>query len=929
MSHLDLQQNKGRAKDDIVGTISRYIKLTKKGDEFVACCPFHDEDTPSFTVTPATGYYYCFGCGEGGDAIDFVSKHEGIGFAEAVNHIVGNHAGETSPVKRQSIKQPKAMDVWEQIVPVPAEAPSPNFTFNRMTATRTWMYRDAKGGRIGYVCRFDKPEGGKEVVPLTYWVNRETGEMKWRYASFSKPRPMYGLDKLAVKPDAQVLIVEGEKAADAAQKLFGDKLVVVSWPGGGKAVKFVDWSPLKGRRVGLWPDADQKVYPDRHEKAGKLMPFIEQPGTVAMMDIGAALQEVAASLKFIMPPEGVQDGWDLADELPDGFNLMAHAKSAAKTYDEFLSEYFPAPNAEPAPELVGTPEPEQESVNQTPVEPTQDPANDNAASESGDDDYDLDDCGFTVVGYDREGTFIYHHGRGQIRHYRAREFTDNTLAELAPPNWWEKHFAGTNGGIDKKAAVFWISKQAQKQGIYDQECVRGRGAWIDQGRIVVHLGDRLLVDGEVTALNKISSRFVYERAKALGDISESAISDAEGKKIIDTARLFRWERTVSADLLCGWLFLAPICGALKWRPHIWVTGGAGSGKTTVMDKFVRMLMPKGSPLFANGDSTEAGLRQALGSEARPLLIDETEADSQKAKAKMEQVIGLLRQSSSETAAKTFRGTVSGNHQSFALRAMACLSSIGVSLEQAQDIERVEVLHLRPKTDQVNDTPWDVLSGHLLGLAADMSIGDRMMRRAIDMADTINTAIEVFSRVAAVTLESQRNGDQIGALLAGAWCLQHSEAPTFEDAERVISDIDWSERKMTHVEEEVSLIATLVATPVNVGGGMRMTIGDLIEYAAGLGDDQVMSWKNAAHQLQMYGMKVFPAEGVVKIHTANRELLAAMDGTKFSTGFHDRLRRIEGANTMSGKTFRIGNASRNGVAIPLSTLIEVDDNKPPI
>lgn len=377
MSHLDLQQNKGRAKDDIVGTISRYIKLTKKGDEFVACCPFHDEDTPSFTVTPATGYYYCFGCGEGGDAIDFVSKHEGIGFAEAVNHIVGNHAGETSPVKRQSIKQPKAMDVWEQIVPVPAEAPSPNFTFNRMTATRTWMYRDAKGGRIGYVCRFDKPEGGKEVVPLTYWVNRETGEMKWRYASFSRPRPMYGLDKLAVKPDAQVLIVEGEKAADAAQKLFGDKLVVVSWPGGGKAVKFVDWSPLKGRRVGLWPDVDQKVYPDRHEKAGKLMPFIEQPGTVAMMDIGAALQEVAASLKFIMPPEGVQDGWDLADELPVGFNLMAHAKSAAKTYDEFLSEYFPAPNAEPAPELVGTPEPEQE--------PTQNPANDNAASQSDDD----------------------------------------------------------------------------------------------------------------------------------------------------------------------------------------------------------------------------------------------------------------------------------------------------------------------------------------------------------------------------------------------------------------------------------------------------------------------------------------------------------------------------------------------------------------
>lgn len=602
------------------------------------------------------------------------------------------------------------------------------------------------------------------------------------------------------------------------------------------------------------------------------------------------------------------------DGNPTDFNDLAQREGAEAVRKAFDAAFNP-------PEVIPEPEPVEPSLPAV--------ANDNASIVELADENAIDDCSFTVVGYDRDRTFIYHHGRGQVRQYKTNEFTDNALVELAHPNWWETYFPGEKGGINRKAALSWVFNQAQKRGIYDPECVRGRGAWIDQGRLVVHLGDRLLVDGNVTALNKIASRFVYERAKALGDISESAISDAEGAKIIDTARLFRWERNVSADLLCGWLFLAPICGALKWRPHIWVTGGAGSGKTTVMDKFVRLLMPHGSPLFANGDSSEAGLRQALGSEARPLLIDETEADTQKAKAKIEQVIGLLRQSSSETVAKTYRGTVSGSHQAFALRAMACLSSIGVSLEQAQDIERVEVLHLRPKTDRVNDTPWETLSGHLRGLAADMHIGDRMMRRAIDMADTINTAIEVFSRAAAVTLESQRNGDQIGALLAGAWCLQHSEAPKFEDAERVISDIDWSERKTTHVEEEVSLIATLVATPVNVGGGMRMTIGDLIEYAAGLGDDQVMTWKNAAHQLQMYGMKVVPAEGRVKIHTANRELLAAMEGTKFSTGFHDRLRRIEGADTMSGKTFRIGNASRNGVAIPLSALIEVDDNQPPI
>lgn len=604
------------------------------------------------------------------------------------------------------------------------------------------------------------------------------------------------------------------------------------------------------------------------------------------------------------------------DGEPTDFNDL-HQREGADAVRQVFGDALNPPVVEP--------EPVQELVEQSiPAV-----ANDNAAPQSNVDDDGIDDCGFTVVGYDRDRTIIYHHGRGQIRHYKTNEFTDNALVELAHPNWWESYFPGENGGINKKAALSWVFNQAQKRGIYDPECVRGRGAWIDQGRMVVHLGDRLLVDGEVTPLNKIASRFVYEKAKALGDISESAISDAEGQKILDTAQLFRWERVVSADLLCGWLFLAPICGALNWRPHVWITGGAGSGKTSVMDKFVRILMPQGSPLFANGDSSEAGLRQALGSEARPLLIDETEADTQKAKAKIEQVIGLLRQSSSETVAKTYRGTVSGSHQAFALRAMACLSSIGVSLEQAQDIERVEVLHLRPKTDRVNDTPWEILSGHLRELAADMHIGDRMMRRAIDMADTINTAIEVFSRAAAVTLESQRNGDQIGALLAGAWCLRNSTAPTFEDAERVISEIDWTERKTTHVEEEVSLIATLVATPVNVGGGMRMTIGDLIEYAAGMSDCEAMTWKNANHQLQMFGIKVFPIDGVVKFHTANRELLTLIEGTKFSTGFHDRMRRIDGSDTMSGKPFRIGKASRNGVAIPLRSLIDVDDNQLPI
>lgn len=70
--------------EDIIG---RYIDLKKAGASLKACCPLHGENTPSFVVTPAKNIFKCFGCGAGGDAIQFVMEHEKISFAEAVRTI--------------------------------------------------------------------------------------------------------------------------------------------------------------------------------------------------------------------------------------------------------------------------------------------------------------------------------------------------------------------------------------------------------------------------------------------------------------------------------------------------------------------------------------------------------------------------------------------------------------------------------------------------------------------------------------------------------------------------------------------------------------------------------------------------------------------------------------------------------------------------
>jgi hypothetical protein len=77
------------ANQDIVGVIGKYIQLKKTGKNWSACCPFHNEKSPSFTVNEAKGMYYCFGCGAGGDAVGFVVAHTGCSFREAVESING------------------------------------------------------------------------------------------------------------------------------------------------------------------------------------------------------------------------------------------------------------------------------------------------------------------------------------------------------------------------------------------------------------------------------------------------------------------------------------------------------------------------------------------------------------------------------------------------------------------------------------------------------------------------------------------------------------------------------------------------------------------------------------------------------------------------------------------------------------------------
>src|SRR3989442_3258808 len=78
-----------RRQADIVRVIQDYVSLKKKGANWMACCPFHQEKTPSFSVSPSKDIYYCFGCGKGGSVFNFVMEIERVSFPEAVKIVAG------------------------------------------------------------------------------------------------------------------------------------------------------------------------------------------------------------------------------------------------------------------------------------------------------------------------------------------------------------------------------------------------------------------------------------------------------------------------------------------------------------------------------------------------------------------------------------------------------------------------------------------------------------------------------------------------------------------------------------------------------------------------------------------------------------------------------------------------------------------------
>jgi hypothetical protein len=283
-AELDQYRHDGALLRSIVAD---QVKLKREGREWKGLCPFHNETIPSFTVYE-DGHFHCFGCSAHGTSFDYVMKRDGVEFPEAAKRVaaeMGAAPSRTKPKPQANGNGTHTGTIWQPIIPPPADAPPP--TADQLHCDRLHEYRDADDRVLCYVRRVEATNGkGKRFYPLSFGVL--DGKTGWHAKAPDKPKPLYGLNRLAHAPDAVVLLCEGEKSADAAQRLF-PHYVAMSWMGGVNGDGVANLAPLTGRKVTIWGDADAV-------------------GRSAVARLAKRLPHAR-----VLDTEGLSDGFDAAD----------------------------------------------------------------------------------------------------------------------------------------------------------------------------------------------------------------------------------------------------------------------------------------------------------------------------------------------------------------------------------------------------------------------------------------------------------------------------------------------------------------------------------------------------------------------------------------------------------------------------------------
>ena len=528
---------------------------------------------------------------------------------------------------------------------------------------------------------------------------------------------------------------------------------------------------------------------------------------------------------------------------------------------------------------------------------------------------------FKALGYNNGKYYYFPFGGKQIVELTPTAHTLNNLLQLATLPEWERRYPDKGMTHSKMTLYAWndLKALADERGIFDEaESVRGTGAWKDAGRVVLHCGDVIYCDGVKTNHSDfLSGGYTYVASPRLMSPSANPLSSHEANRLRTICESLTWENKLSGSLLAGWLVIAPICGILSWRPHIWLCGLPGSGKSTAMNKIIKPTLGK-MHLRVDGGSTEAYIRDKMGYSARPLVVDEAEKGADGKTTTMEAVVELARKASTD------EGSVIGKfgQRPFKAQFMACFSSVNPPVSHAADIGRISFLAIKQSLSPTAMEDYNKLLSEIEEVITP-DFPARLLDRTLENLPTLLENIKVFTVAARTILGAARAADQIGPMLAGLYLLSSTKAVSKADAEAWVAKHDWTFHTNIGAETDPQkllrlIFASMIRVTPKIGREQTITIGELIEIALrGMNPDYDISRDDACRALRQFSIVV----DITGIYIGNEsdplDKLISKTGFILGMGKWGRvLKNIEGVTAVDKKYFHTSNRQR-ATCIPLS------------
>jgi hypothetical protein len=400
---------------------------------------------------------------------------------------------------------------------------------------------------------------------------------------------------------------------------------------------------------------------------------------------------------------------------------------------------------------------------------------------------------FKILGVSDDGYAYFIDRSGRMQHFKLRSLSKTELLLLADMSHWEFYY-GSEGRVKWDYAINDIISIANDKDFSAANNL-GRGAWKTSAGFCYH-------DGRETFGNYTDDKIFLRKEKRDIGINDIPVPVEICQSIGRIALQMTFETKLDAVRCLAWSCLAPFAGALPWRPSCLLTGGSGTGKTTIINGLIKKI---GVPEVFNGaETTPAYLRAKLCNDSCGVVFDETEG-GEKAQRNRQELFLVMRQSTSDDAPKVGKSNKDQGVIEYDMRNMFLFSSIHAGIDSEADEKRILRINLQKNAEA--ESKWKDLRSELNNLVTEKNCRGiraftwQKLPDIVKLSDRLDT---VISKVTGMDLRSSFAEALILACYFIIWRGMNPDEITDDIAAFYIADIYASHEKEERNESEETL-----------------------------------------------------------------------------------------------------------------------------